>query len=321
MVHHVSATYPKWSFLCKSHCLVTLVHLKVVKVILSFANPGPEWGPGRGGRTWAFVSRSGATRSGRFHFGSSTGRHGNRDRGHAQCRVERNGCHCGHRDVEGWEWGRSSGGCEGNELLCHQILLVQRRCHLRWDEAGERLSWEESIDGGLWLVCASSYGSIDGQLPLGKVVLQVVHNTKAKGVLGVHALHTDHIACCLCHCFPEAHEAVVEESPSVAVGCVGISCVQQREEEEEREHKLKGNYEGGRDDGGRKETSGGRNAGKHAVVHSVCSYHTSLHNVWNAITTQGLQYVTGHMFQTDRITPVTIPQTRQLPCWQSSCLS
>lgn len=27
-------------------------------------------------------------------------------------------------------------------------------------------------------------------------------------------------------------------------------------------------------------------------------------------------YVTGHMLQTDRITPDTIPQTRQLPCWQ-----
>lgn len=86
----------------------------------------------------------------------------------------------------------------------------------------ERLSWEESIDGGLRLVSAGSDGRIDGQFPLSEVVLQVVDDTEAKGILCIHPLYTDHVACHFSHSLPEPHEAVVEECPSVAIGCASI---------------------------------------------------------------------------------------------------
>ena len=162
--------------------------------------------------------------------------------------------------MERLQWGSWGGGCERHYLLCHQVVLVERWGHLRWDKARERLSWEESIDGGLRLVRAGSYSSIDGKFPLSEVVLQVAENTKAKRVLGIHSLHADHVARHLCHCLPEAHETVVKECPGVAIGCVGISCTAQEE-------KVERGTQFDRDGDGRKETGGGR----HAVVHSVRS--------------------------------------------------
>ena len=90
--------------------------------------------------------------------------------------------------------------------------------------------------GQLSVVSVGSHSSVDSKLALAKEVFEVVEHPDSHWVLHVNTLHTGEIASSLSHTLTDSHDAVVKESPGVAIGSVGITeAWGERKEREEGE--------------------------------------------------------------------------------------
>ena len=77
--------------------------------------------------------------------------------------------------------------------------------------------------GQLSVVSVGSHGSVDSKLALAEKVFKVVEHPDSHRVLHVDTLHTGEIASSLSHTLTDSHDAVVKESPGVAIGSVGVT--------------------------------------------------------------------------------------------------
>ena len=63
-----------------------------------------------------------------------------------------------------------------------------------------------------------SYSCVDSKLALTEKVLKMVEHPDSHGILHVHSLHACEVASCFSYTLTDSHDAVVKESPGVAVG-------------------------------------------------------------------------------------------------------
>ncbi len=75
----------------------------------------------------------------------------------------------------------------------------------------------------LSVVSVGSYSCIDGKLALAEKIFEVVEHPDSHWVLHVDTLHAGEIASRLSHTLTDSHDAVVKESPGVAIGSVWIT--------------------------------------------------------------------------------------------------
>ena len=74
----------------------------------------------------------------------------------------------------------------------------------------------------LGVVSIGGHSCIDSKLALTKEVLEVVQHPDSHRVLHVDALHAGEIASSFSHTLTNSHNAVVKESPGVAIGSIWI---------------------------------------------------------------------------------------------------
>lgn len=68
-----------------------------------------------------------------------------------------------------------------------------------------------------------SNSCVDSKLTLAEKVLEVVEKPDSHWVLHVYTLHASEIASRLGHTLTDSHDAIVEESPGVAIGSIWIT--------------------------------------------------------------------------------------------------